>query len=305
MAFTLPTISWGSGAPVASATTWQTSSTSYRRPSATTTISTPCRSNLAFDSPLVKTGLRKEDAILHGRTYRLPRPSRPAKSAQLTRRWWGSGTRATSASPPEKCGRSISVGRGRSARRTPGSRTGCAPSGTTPSRPRASPASPRPSCRTRRKETAIAACFERSHRGFFLVEEVDERQAHLVDVWSGAELLVRVIDDTQALTLEHAEGPMNTRVSAMPGSAELVVLPGAYHHPAEHAEEACNRRPRRGARARPRHEGRAGRPHADGAHPPQLLAREGPPSRTASRTSDRQDNLRARPFPWLRLRRSI
>ncbi len=88
--------------------------------------------------------------------------------------------------------------------------------------------------------TAIAACFERSHRGFFLVEEVDERQAHLVDVWSGAELLVRVIDDTQALTLEHAEGPMDARVSAMPGSAELVVLPGAYHHPADALEPAID-----------------------------------------------------------------
>jgi hypothetical protein len=87
---------------------------------------------------------------------------------------------------------------------------------------------------------AIAAAFARSHRGFFLVEEVDARQAHLADVWSGAELLVRVIDETQALALEHAEGPMDARVSALPGSHELVVLPGAYHHPADALEPAID-----------------------------------------------------------------
>lgn len=86
----------------------------------------------------------------------------------------------------------------------------------------------------------IARCFSRSHRGFFLVEEVDAREAHLVDVWSGAELLVRLIDETQALTLEHAEGPMDGRVSAMPGTHELVVLPGAYHHPADALEPAID-----------------------------------------------------------------
>lgn len=86
----------------------------------------------------------------------------------------------------------------------------------------------------------IAEKFARSHRGFFLVEEVDDRQAHLVDAWSGAELLVRLIDETQALTLEHAEGPMDARVSAIPGSHELVVLPGAYHHPADALEPAID-----------------------------------------------------------------
>ena len=90
------------------------------------------------------------------------------------------------------------------------------------------------------REARIAACFARSHRGFFLVEEVDTRQAHLADVWSGAELLVRVIDETQALALEHAEGPMDARVSAMPDSQDLVVLPGAYHHPADALEPAID-----------------------------------------------------------------
>lgn len=89
-------------------------------------------------------------------------------------------------------------------------------------------------------EASIAAAFARAHRGFFLVEEVGDRQAHLSDIWSGAELLVRVIDETQALTLEHAEGPMDARVSAMPGTEELVVLPGAYHHPADALEPAID-----------------------------------------------------------------
>lgn len=87
-------------------------------------------------------------------------------------------------------------------------------------------------------ERGIARCLRHAHRGFFLVEEVDERRAHLVDAWSGAELVVRVLDETQALTLEHAEGPMDARVSAAPGTADLFVLPGAYHHPADALEHA-------------------------------------------------------------------
>jgi len=90
------------------------------------------------------------------------------------------------------------------------------------------------------REKAIATAIARSHRGFFLVEEVDERAAHLVDTWSGAELLIRVIDETQALTLEHAEGPMDARVTAVPGSEDLVMLPGAYHHPADALEPALD-----------------------------------------------------------------
>ena len=88
------------------------------------------------------------------------------------------------------------------------------------------------------EEQALARCFVRSHRGFFLVDEVDERRAHLVDAWSGAELMVRVIDETQALALEHAEGPMDARVTSAPGTSDLFVLPGAYHHPADALEHA-------------------------------------------------------------------
>ncbi|HSO36356.1 MAG TPA: hypothetical protein VLT33_27705 [Labilithrix sp.] len=84
------------------------------------------------------------------------------------------------------------------------------------------------------QELARVACrFDRAHRGVFVVEEVDERGAHLVDLWSGAELLVRHLDEAQAVTLRHAEGPMDARVVAGPpsdGSASLFVLPGALHH---------------------------------------------------------------------------
>ncbi len=85
----------------------------------------------------------------------------------------------------------------------------------------------------------VVARFERAHRGVFLVEDVDDRGARLVDLWSGAELLVRHLDEAQAVTLEHAEGPMDARVVAGPvaervakGDAvpSLYVLPGALHH---------------------------------------------------------------------------
>lgn len=85
---------------------------------------------------------------------------------------------------------------------------------------------------------AIAASLGRAHRGFFLVEEVDDRGAYLVDVWSGAELLVRHLDETQALTLEHAEGAMDARVTAGAAGADLFLLPGAYHHSPDALEPA-------------------------------------------------------------------
>ena len=85
----------------------------------------------------------------------------------------------------------------------------------------------------RGSDAEVAARFERAHRGIFVVQEVDERGAHLVDLWSGAELLVRHIDEGQAVTFEHAEGPMDARVVAGPpeeGAASLFALPGALHH---------------------------------------------------------------------------
>jgi len=82
---------------------------------------------------------------------------------------------------------------------------------------------------------AVVTRFERAHRGVFLVEDVDERGARLVDLWSGAELIVRHLDEAQAVTLEHAEGPMDARVVAGPAETSadvpsLYVLPGALHH---------------------------------------------------------------------------
>ena len=81
----------------------------------------------------------------------------------------------------------------------------------------------------------VVARFERAHRGVFLVEDVDDRGARLVDLWSGAELVVRHLDEAQAVTLEHAEGPMDARVVAGPAETSadmpsLYVLPGALHH---------------------------------------------------------------------------
>ena len=80
----------------------------------------------------------------------------------------------------------------------------------------------------------VAARFARSHRGVFVVDAVDEHGAHLVDLWSGAELLVRHLDEAQAVTLQHAEGPIDARVVAGPGaegeSDALFLLPGALHH---------------------------------------------------------------------------
>ncbi len=78
----------------------------------------------------------------------------------------------------------------------------------------------------------VAARFDRAHRGVFVVDEVDEQGAHLVDLWSGAELLVHHLDEAQRVTLEHAEGPMDARVVAGPAddAPALFVLPGVLHH---------------------------------------------------------------------------
>ena len=80
----------------------------------------------------------------------------------------------------------------------------------------------------------VAASFARAHRGVFEVEEADAHGAHLVDLWSGAELLVRHLDEAQAIALRHAEGAVDARVVSGPadegGAPSLFVLPGAFHH---------------------------------------------------------------------------
>lgn len=86
--------------------------------------------------------------------------------------------------------------------------------------------------------TEFDHALARAHRGFFLAEEVDDEGALLVDVWSGAELVIAHLDDTQELTLEHAEGAIDGRVVAF--GAKLFLLPGAYHHPADTLEPAID-----------------------------------------------------------------
>lgn len=87
---------------------------------------------------------------------------------------------------------------------------------------------------------AFASCLARAHRGFFTVEDADERGACLVDLWSGAELLVRYVDPTQALSFDHAEGAIDARVTATPSGSTLYVLPGAYHHAADALDPAAS-----------------------------------------------------------------
>ena len=84
-----------------------------------------------------------------------------------------------------------------------------------------------------------AGCMARAHRGFFIVEQdSDDHGATLIDIWSGAELHVRLLDETQALTLEHADGAMDARVTAGASGSDLFLLPGAYHHAPDVLEPA-------------------------------------------------------------------
>jgi hypothetical protein len=81
----------------------------------------------------------------------------------------------------------------------------------------------------------------RAHRGFFVVGETTEAEdgdALLVDLWSGAELLVHHLDEAQALALDHAEGPIDARVVGAGDPPALYVLPGAYHHAADALDSA-------------------------------------------------------------------
>jgi hypothetical protein len=77
----------------------------------------------------------------------------------------------------------------------------------------------------------VASRFERAHRGLFEITDRDERGARLVDVWSGAELLVTYVDEPQKLSLGNTEGLVDARVVSGSARGELFVLPGAFHHP--------------------------------------------------------------------------
>jgi hypothetical protein len=89
----------------------------------------------------------------------------------------------------------------------------------------------------------LAPRLARAHRGLFRVFAVEDAEggdadAKLVDVWSGVELLVRVLDDAQRVVLEHAEGLMDARVVTAGDAGPLYVLPGAFHHAADATEHA-------------------------------------------------------------------
>ena len=87
-----------------------------------------------------------------------------------------------------------------------------------------------PGARPERLDEVVGG-LGRAHRGLFVVEEASRTEALLVDLWSGAELVVRVLDEAQALALEHAEGAVDGRV--VPVARTLFLLPGAFHHPAD------------------------------------------------------------------------
>ncbi|MCL2777257.1 MAG: hypothetical protein FWD73_04570 [Polyangiaceae bacterium] len=83
---------------------------------------------------------------------------------------------------------------------------------------------------------ALAEPLAMSHRGLFVAEDVDGRGARMVDLWSGAEFLVRHVDEAQAIAFEHAEGLIDARVVALGSLFMLLVLPGAFHHPPDARE---------------------------------------------------------------------
>lgn len=87
-------------------------------------------------------------------------------------------------------------------------------------------------------EPELAKRFCRAHRGLFEVSHDDEADALLVDVWSGAELLVFYLDDAQAVDFDNAEGLVDARVVAGDDEGTLHVLPGALHHGADATEPA-------------------------------------------------------------------
>ncbi len=82
----------------------------------------------------------------------------------------------------------------------------------------------------------LVPSLARAHRGLFVVEDIDPRAARILDLWSGAELWIRLLDDDQACALEHVEGAFDGRVVACSSGPELFLLPGAYHHPADALE---------------------------------------------------------------------
>jgi hypothetical protein len=86
----------------------------------------------------------------------------------------------------------------------------------------------------------VAEAIVHAHRGLFVVEETHEQGGRLLDLWSGAELIVSYLDSAQALSFEHGDGAIDARVTRAPSGPQLFVLPGAYHHAADALEPAMD-----------------------------------------------------------------
>jgi hypothetical protein len=80
-------------------------------------------------------------------------------------------------------------------------------------------------------ERAWLGPLERAHRGLFRAADRGGR-GRLVDAWSGAELLVTLLDDESRAELDAATGQLfDARVVAADNSWTVALLPGAIFHP--------------------------------------------------------------------------
>jgi|GEM_PF-966584 len=83
-----------------------------------------------------------------------------------------------------------------------------------------------------------ARWFQRAHRGLFSLrlhsDARDETPFHLIDVWSGAELMVFPLDHLHSTSMRYADGLIDGRVVAFPSGDSainpLFLLPGYVHH---------------------------------------------------------------------------
>jgi hypothetical protein len=85
-------------------------------------------------------------------------------------------------------------------------------------------------------ESAWAEALSRSHRGLFRARE-DGGRFVLVDVLSGAELLLNELDQAARDALRSSRGLLDGTVVAHPTALRLALLPGAIFH-AEEADDA-------------------------------------------------------------------
>jgi hypothetical protein len=85
--------------------------------------------------------------------------------------------------------------------------------------------------------------LDRAHRGLFTRQRVEPRESGtdgelLVDVWSGAEIVVDVLDDASRSELQAATGQLfDARIVGADDPLVMALLPGAVFHP-RHATPA-------------------------------------------------------------------